>query len=299
MNYLKINSLGMYSRHASLRSTLNELWSTKQKQLEYRLFKTLGFATYGSGHTWYWMRKWGDTYVMGSRVWNPTPGEPPTKHFFNIFLICKKERTFIPARYDQGKNNLLAVLGFGSLQMYPHQNPQISYRYGVQLQGDLDRSLITGGIELAEEGVLPYGSTIVDPVVQIYDRGLFNKGRQALLEARRYLDVYINRHRIITSGYSWHGWEDPFIKACVQHFAHSSLPPTPNDFLEWHNYDAERSWRANKIPLPGQASIRNSWIQQCVDVGICRIVPKGTPLYTESSPLIPYEPDYDAIILAD
>jgi hypothetical protein len=34
-------------------------------------------------------------------------------------------------------------------------------------------------------------------------------------------------------------------------------------------------------------------------VGICRIVPKGTPLYTESSPLIPYEPDYDAIILAD
>lgn len=288
--------------HAKFREPIDTLWESKKKHLDFRLFKTSGFSRYGSGRTWLWIKKWGDTYVCGVRKWGLIEDhECPTNHFSGVpWAIIQRDRTILPGYADASRNNWLSAMGFWGLCQGRHWNHDIPVDAGIQLYGDANRTLISSGIELTDEGVTPYGSSIQDPEVQIYDRGLFNKGRQALLQARRYIEVYIKRHQVLEGGDPWRGWNDAFIKHLVQHFMTNELPPPPDEILEWWlNGRSSQWWGAKRVALPGQSSIRKSWKHIGVETGFCRIVPRGTPLYTEGLPFRPYEPNYDDIILAD
>lgn len=299
MNYLETTSFNRYSMHEGMRSTLETLWASRQPYLDFRTFRTSGFSTRGSGVWWLWMKKFNDTFVCGVRK-KTNETDTPSGDFHKIWAICKPNRTYIPAFADQSRNNWFYGMGVNTLVQYTPRIP-IPQNLGVYFSNDISHTLVCSGVEIDDKGLLPYGPIIQQPVVQVYDETLYKRGRQALITARRYLDLYINRHKLIDRRDSWASWGPAFINLLVAHFLESDIPPSPELMLEWYSKDFRyvMPWKTNAIAFPQQSAIHRAWVKRCLDLGICRIVPKGTPLYTESLPIIPYVPNYDQLIRAN
>lgn len=291
------------------------------------------------------MRKWGDTYVIGVRGgaaeaskypklkkfasphndhihFQDTPlfreNTDPTDWFWgntSPYFIVKPEETYIPASVDITRNNML--WGMGLYRYLMTNNRLLSANMlqwfggafvGTTHYGDVD-TMVAGGLILRDDGVYTYGTVIEDPCVQIYDKGVYNRGRKALSRLQQLLHVYIHRHKILDPGWTYYGWKSEFMWDVYRMYAEDGIDGmSPQWLLDSHQRanstelrEHNRWWRQRyeNIPMLSTAQITKYWKEEGLKKGFVRLAEKGTPLYHEAPLMEPDNTDYDALIRAD
>lgn len=324
--------------HAGLRRTCNTLWSSRGRR-NFRLVRSSTWRNWGGGSSYLWMRKWNDTYVIGVRnanvqkekypqydnfasgnylelrdCWDDTA---PTDWFWNDkpYFIIKPDVTYAPAQVDITRNNMAFGMGLGyGGQMYNNhlfRASTLAKLGGAFLNYDRD-TLVLGGMMYTDDGTFTYGPTVRNPCLQVYDKGIYNKGRKALKDLNRVLDVYINRHKLFEAGgWGWNQepWQPDWMWQVIDRYQKKGIEGlSPHWLLDTHTKimepiaEGQPQWwreRMMRIAMLSPNQITRAWKEQGIKLGFVRIAPRGTPLYNEVPLVEPGTYDYDQIILDD
>lgn len=324
--------------HSAIRRTCTHLWNTRARGYDFRLVRTHSFGPWGRGNPSYHMKKFGDTYVIGQRTYQCNPaahpdhatkyphGAPhhlvgkenlvPTDYFWHgrgPYFIVKKDKTFMPAFVDKGRENMLWGMGLATYIPQQYRNllsAQQLRRYGGAFFGgtwSTPEYYVQGGLIFTDEGVDGYGTTLKKPVIQVYDQALYRKGLEALHALRDLLKVFVDRHGILEANEWWgyQTWAPEFMWKVYHMYQDRGIQGMSPQWILQAQKGADpqsmysHSWmrsRAMQIAQLSTEQIRKCWRQNALDVGICRFVEAGTPLYNEVSPMEPLNIDYDRVI---
>ena len=319
------------------------MWNTRAPGKSFRLVRSASWGPWGAGSSYLWMRKWNDTYVVGPRGGYAERGKYPqleqhsVRHggylnlkeewhdhtdptdWFNSkvpYFIVKPDATYAPAMVDITRNNMAWGMGLG-YGAYMFNDHLLAARTLAELRACFiqrqgrDTHLLFGGMMYTDKGQFTYGSVVENPCLQVYDKGIYNKGRTALLDLQRVLDVYINRHKLFESGgWGWQrSWEAGFMwKAIDRYKSHGLQGLSPHWILDTHKkimaplMANQNQWyreRMMKISMLSREQVTKYWKEEGLKLGFVRIAPKGTPLYNETPPVEPGQTDYDKLIRED
>lgn len=326
--------------HAKLRKDCDDLWESRSPGKNFRLVRSNSWSNYGRGSSYLWLRKWNDTYVIGARGGAAPADKYPELaahashngyiHFEDTekwidatdpcdwfwsqrpYFIIRPDETLVPASVDITRNNML--WGMGLYRYVMGNNHLISARmlqwYNAAFTGFAnyhdDLVMVAGGIVFDDEGAHTYGSTIKDPVVQVYDKGIYNTGRKALARLEQVLEIYIHRHKLFNGGWSWYGWEPEFMWTVIHRHQKEGLEGlAPHWLLDTHmrvnkeTIQRQPPWmrgRMESIPELSKSQVTKYWKEEGLKRGFVRLAERGTPLYDEVPLMEPDSTNYDDLI---
>lgn len=326
--------------HSRIRRSLTAAWNNRKPGYKFRNIKTSGFTSYGSGLTWLQIRKHEetDTFVVGCRNWGEQASYyaergiyvPPNvdrerwipfaeveKHghrfpiedtLHRFFMVCKPNRTFMPAMYDMSRNNLMWGLGHAWLQSYRAYG--IPARCKVHTFGFCNNNwAVSQGLEITDEGVYGVGTSIRNPELQVYDKALYRQIREAAREGTRVLNVF-RRHGLFHRGHAYRGWPEEVYKWFFNHYQRSTKPFHFDDFWPMYQgavkeagtwgYDPY-TWKHRNsndpvVAIPTESVVRRQMYEIGLKIGVYRVAPKGYELYNEVPPWEPQSLDYVDLI---
>lgn len=328
-------------KHSRIRQQLEAAWDSRQPGLPFRNLRTSSFATYGSGLVWLNMRKVGDNFIVGTRNWGAKAkyfreqglyvpdrfgGEewiqfkemerqghkfPIGDVMHRIFFVCTPKRTLIPAYVDISRNNMFWGMGHPDLQF--HNTPDISLDCGVHVvahRWGMDRWAVSTGLEVTDDGVYGLGTAMRDPVLQLYDKGIYNRMRESARKAAQLLNMY-RRHNLIRLGRCWRGWPTDIYKWFYRHYDKTSEPFPVDAFLKEYEtaieaagrwgYNPSGAWSQREDPRPIVAipshNVRRRQLREIgFSMGVFRLAPRGYSLYNEVPPWEPLKLSTDELV---